>query len=112
MTMVHFPNGVPPGLKLRHIDLTPPAPTIETKTEIESLGGNLCHVITHVDDVDLAGKNKDRQKEIIKEVKKEWPIKKVSTEFMLGIKREKFVKDGVACVKITQGACTKEHYDK
>jgi hypothetical protein len=92
MTMVHFPNGVPPDFKLRHIDLTPPTnpndtklPTtiIKTKTEIESLGGNLCHMITHVDDVDLVGKNKDSLKEIIKEVKKEWPIKEVSTEILL-----------------------------
>ena len=49
-------------------------------------------MITHVDDVDLVGKNKDSLKEIIKEVKKEWPIKEVSTEFMLGMKREKYVK--------------------
>ena len=69
-----------------------PTTIIKTKTEIESLGGNLCHMITHVDDVDLVGKNKDSLKEIIKEVKKEWPIKEVSTEFMLGMKREKYVK--------------------
>jgi hypothetical protein len=31
---------------------------------------------------------------------------------MLGMKREKFVKDGVVYVKITQGAFAKEHYDK
>jgi hypothetical protein len=72
----------------------------------------LCHVITHVDDVGLVGKSKDSLKEIIKEVKKEWPIKDVSTEFMLGMKREKFVKDGVVHVKITQGVCAKGHYDK
>jgi hypothetical protein len=58
-------------------------------------------VITHVS-----------PKEIIKEVKKEWPIKEVSTEFMLGMKRGKYVKYGVVYVKITQGACAKEHYEK
>jgi hypothetical protein len=62
--------------------------------------------------VDLVGKNKGSLKETIKEVKKEWPIKEVSTEFMLGMKREKCVKDGVVHVKITQGACAKGHYEK
>ena len=52
------------------------------------------------------------QKAIIKEVKKEWPIKEASTELVLGMKREKYVKDGVAHVKITQGACAKGHYEK
>jgi hypothetical protein len=69
-------------------------------------------VITHVDDVDLVGKSKDSLKEIIKEVRKEWPIKEVSTEFMLGMKRIKFVKGGVVHVKITQGTCAKGRYEK
>ena len=68
-------------------------------------------MITHVDDVDLVGKNKDSLKEIIKEVKKEWPIKEVSTEFMLGVKREKLHKERVqkSTMINSVNTCPKRH---
>ena len=120
MTLVHFPDGVPSDFKLRTIDMSVtdiddtklPTPIIATKADIESRGGVLVHMVTHVDDVDLVGKSKESLKEIISEVKKIWPIKEVGTDFMLGMKREKYIKDGVVYLRITQGACAREHYQK
>jgi hypothetical protein len=119
MTIVHWPNGCPTDFKLRQLDMTVksacddtlPSPTIPNIDDIERRGGILCHMITHVDDVDLVSKAESSLREIYKEVEKVWPIKEVSTEFMLGMKREKFVKDGVTFMKITQGACAREHYN-
>ena len=69
-------------------------------------------MITHVDDVDVIGESKEGLTRILERVKTLWPVKEVPAGFMLGMKRETFVKDGVTYVKLSQGACVEEHYEK
>ena len=120
MSIVHWPKGKPTNFKLKEINLSVknveddqmPPHIIKSKNEIERLGGALCHMLTHVDDVDLIGKNPTSLREIFKVVEAKWPVKEVPSEFMLGMKREIFKKDGISFVKLTQGACAREHFDK
>lgn len=56
--------------------------------------GSRMWLIVHSDDVDLVGENLDNMKKIAEWCEEEWKIKMVDPDFILGIKRTRFERDG------------------
>ena len=69
-------------------------------------------MLTHVDDADVIGENKEGPRRILKRENAIWPVKEVPDDFMLGMKRGTFVKGDVTYVRLSQGACADEHHEK
>ena len=121
MTIIYWPSGnKPKDFNLKDWDMTVtspdddklPTPAIASKDEIEAMGGKVTLMLTHVDDVDMLSDETETLERVFEMVEKEWPVKRVPSDFLLGFKREKFSEGGVTYVRMTQAACASEHVEK
>lgn len=126
--VTYWPKGKPKGFRWCENDggeLLPegeslPPVVCKTVSQVEKLGGVVSCLSMYTDDIDAVGPDEEALEKLYSVMNKVWRCKVVPSDFMLGVKREMFVENGLKKVRMSQPAffedafsefhtCTKPH---
>ena len=110
--VTYWPKGKPAGFRWCENDggeLSPegdilPPVVCKTIQQVEDLGGVVSYLSIYTDDIDAVGPDEEVLAKIYEVMNKVWTCKVVPNDFMLGVKRDIFVENGVRKVRMSQPA--------
>ena len=110
--VTYWPKGKPKGFRWCENDggeLLPegeslPPVVCKTVSQVEKLGGVVSYLSTYTDDIDAVGPDEEVLEKLYSVMNKVWTCKVVPSDFMLGVKRDIFVENGVKKVRMSQPA--------
>ena len=91
---------------------TLPPVNFQTVEAVEKLGGIVSYMSVYTDDIDVVGPKPEVLEKIRLVMNEHWKCKVVPSDFMLGIKRDIYVEEGVKKVRMSQSAFFENAFDE
>ena len=89
-----------------------PSVNFETVEKVKEKGGITSYMSVYTDDIDVIGPDPEVLEKIRLVMNQQWKCKVVPSDFMLGVKREIYVEEGVKKVRMSQAAFFENAFDE